>query len=214
MERINIGCGATPTSGWLNFDNSWSVRLAMHPGLLQFLSRFGLTGPKQLAFARVVAEKNIAWADAVKRIPLPDGSVSVVYSSHMLEHLDRTEAQRFLAEVRRVLVPGGVLRIVVPDLLTLARQYADGAMNADAFVAATFLADEKPQGLLSALRRLVVGPRHHHWMYDGASLASLLESAGFHDAVGVPSGTTTISDPGELNLLEQASVSVCVEARR
>ena len=26
--KINIGCGDTPTKGWSNYDNSWSVRLA------------------------------------------------------------------------------------------------------------------------------------------------------------------------------------------
>ena len=31
LPRVNVGCGRTPTPGWLNFDNSPSVRLAHLP---------------------------------------------------------------------------------------------------------------------------------------------------------------------------------------
>jgi hypothetical protein len=38
------------------------------------------------------------WADGTKHIPEAKGSVEVVYSSHMLEHLDRVETRAFLRE--------------------------------------------------------------------------------------------------------------------
>ena len=31
--RINIGCGKTPTNGWINFDNSPAIKLANSPFL-------------------------------------------------------------------------------------------------------------------------------------------------------------------------------------
>jgi predicted SAM-dependent methyltransferase len=40
----------------------------------------------------------------------------------MIEHLDRREARSFLAEARRVLRPGGVLRLAAPDLSRLVDQ--------------------------------------------------------------------------------------------
>jgi len=56
-------------------------------------------------------------------IPFPDDSVRVVYHSHMLEHFARGEARSFLRECRRVLQPGGIIRVVVPDLECLAKTY-------------------------------------------------------------------------------------------
>ena len=61
--------------------------------------------------------------DLTQGIPFPDASFDVVYHSHLLEHIPKTEAESFLKECRRVLRPQGVLRIVVPDLEQIARTY-------------------------------------------------------------------------------------------
>lgn len=47
--------------------------------------------------------------------PLRDRAVSIVYSSHCLEHLDDATVDRVLAEARRVIRPGGRLVIKLPD---------------------------------------------------------------------------------------------------
>lgn len=60
---------------------------------------------------------------AFEPIPAPEGSVDVCYSSHMLEHLSPARAVAFVAECHRVLKPGGILRLVVPDLEGIARNY-------------------------------------------------------------------------------------------
>src|SRR5260221_6665066 len=53
-------------------------------------------------------------------------SVDEIYASHMLEHLGfRDELPRALAEWHRVLVPDGLLRVSVPDLMTLCRLFVD-----------------------------------------------------------------------------------------
>jgi predicted SAM-dependent methyltransferase len=62
-------------------------------------------------------------ANFIAGIPLPDGAASCVYHSHVLEHLPLELGQRFLAECLRVLTPGGILRVVVPDLEQSARDY-------------------------------------------------------------------------------------------
>jgi SAM-dependent methyltransferase len=46
-----------------------------------------------------------------------------VYHSHVLEHLPKRVGEAFLKECFRVLRPGGVLRVVVPDLEAIARLY-------------------------------------------------------------------------------------------
>lgn len=61
--------------------------------------------------------------DLRRGIPFPDASFDVVYHSHVLEHLAKEEASRFLCECLRVLGPTGILRVVVPDLEFLARSY-------------------------------------------------------------------------------------------
>jgi hypothetical protein len=210
LMRINVGCGTSPTPDWTNFDNSWTVRLAPYPHSKRVL---GLLAPSSIRFAEIASQKKIRWADAVRRIPVPDSVARVLYSSHMLEHLDPEEAKGFLKEARRVLIPGGVLRLAVPDLSLLARRYAaDG--DADAFVNATLLADAKPRTLRERLKRAWIGGRHHYWMYDGKSLAYLLVRHGFHDAQVMSPGATMIPNPGNLDLHERVDESVYVEAKR
>jgi predicted SAM-dependent methyltransferase len=56
-------------------------------------------------------------------IPFADGVFHIVYHSHVLEHFGKQGAREFLKECFRVLRPGGVLRVVVPNLETIARVY-------------------------------------------------------------------------------------------
>jgi predicted SAM-dependent methyltransferase len=68
--------------------------------------------------------------DLRTRLPFDDASFAVVYHSHVLEHLARREALPFLRECHRVLAPGGILRVAVPDLETIARLYLDSLTRA------------------------------------------------------------------------------------
>jgi hypothetical protein len=61
--------------------------------------------------------------DARGGLPFPDASIDAVYHSHLLEHLDADSARAFLGECHRVLRPGGILRVVVPDLEGIAQAY-------------------------------------------------------------------------------------------
>jgi SAM-dependent methyltransferase len=55
--------------------------------------------------------------------PFPDAKFDAVYSSHVLEHFTREQAQLLLRESYRVLKPGGILRVVVPDFEDSCREY-------------------------------------------------------------------------------------------
>ncbi len=61
--------------------------------------------------------------DIRKPFPYRDGTFEVVYASHVLEHLTPADAAALLREAHRVLGPGGIVRIAVPDLERLAREY-------------------------------------------------------------------------------------------
>ncbi|MEC7626757.1 MAG: methyltransferase domain-containing protein [Verrucomicrobiota bacterium] len=70
--------------------------------------------------------------DLRQPLPFDDHSFDVLYSSHFLEHLGDPEARSFLRECMRVLKPGGILRLVVPNLEDIARDYLgiiDGLEN-------------------------------------------------------------------------------------
>jgi predicted SAM-dependent methyltransferase len=56
---------------------------------------------------------------------LGDESCAEVYASHVLEHLSYDgELLRAMKEIYRVLVPGGRLRVSVPDLAVLCRLFS------------------------------------------------------------------------------------------
>lgn len=62
-------------------------------------------------------------ANLLGRLPLADAAADVVYSSHFLEHIPRKRVAGFLAECFRVLRSGGLIRLVLPDLDELCREY-------------------------------------------------------------------------------------------
>ncbi len=56
-------------------------------------------------------------------LPAPDSQYDMVYHSHVLEHLSPADGRALISECYRVLKPGGILRIAVPDLEQIARLY-------------------------------------------------------------------------------------------
>lgn len=61
--------------------------------------------------------------DIRRPLPFPDGTFDSVYALHIIEHLTPEEASRFVAETRRVLRAGGILRLSTPDLESAVRAY-------------------------------------------------------------------------------------------
>ena len=131
----------------------------------------------------------------------------------MLEHLDRAEAILFLKEANRILKRGGMIRLALPDISIAIDEYNKNK-DADEFIEKTHMGLMRPRTLAERLRMLLVGTRHHHWMYDGKSLSTILLKNGFADAVVLAAGETTIANPGSLNLREYEGWSVYVEAKK
>ena len=63
--------------------------------------------------------------DLATKLPFEEGHFDAVYGSHVLEHFDSLGARNLLADCRRVLKPGGIIRIVVPDLEAIVRLYLE-----------------------------------------------------------------------------------------
>ena len=167
---INLGCGLSIAPGWINIDNSPNARLAKYPWLRWTLWKLGILSD---------FHHSVNWASSIKiynlkkGLPYPDSSIDYVYTSHLLEHLTLRDAQRLIKEAFRGLKPGGVIRIVVPDLTIGAREYLASleANPNDAKAAPDFLR------WLQLSRPGVRDP--HLWMYDAPSLGAMLGEAGF-----------------------------------
>lgn len=120
-------------------------------------------------------------------LPFGDGSASHVFVSHLLEHLYfPRDVQPFLAELRRVLAPGGRVRIVVPDVEQCIAAYAANDR--------TFFASRRetwpwwpkdPTRLEDFLAYAGAGPEPaytfeaHKYGYDFETLERVLGAAGF-----------------------------------
>ena len=82
-----------------------------------------ITGDGWINFDYVASSASVCKADLLARLPLAENSATLVYSSHFLEHVPRSDVPVFLRECLRVLRPGAVLRLVLPDLEEMARTY-------------------------------------------------------------------------------------------
>lgn len=65
-------------------------------------------------------------ADLRYPLALESNAFDGVFSEHTVEHLTYAESAALLRECHRILKPGGLLRIVVPDLALFIRHYSAG----------------------------------------------------------------------------------------
>lgn len=201
--RLNLGCGERLVSSWVNVDYAVGARLARAvPGFAAINRRLRVFG--------------LSWSEGVVvhdlRRPLPwaTGSVAAVYSSHTLEHLTREEGAALLAECARVLRPGGVVRIVVPDLAAVVREYSEGRLDGERLLEALgVLWGEGKTGLKRRLAPFVEFP--HRCMYDGPALLRAFAAAGLREARVMPPFESAIEDIRALETAERTTGAVVVE---
>jgi predicted SAM-dependent methyltransferase len=67
--------------------------------------------------------ENIISFNLLNGIPFGENEFDVVYHSHLLEHFSKNQDQNFLKECYRVLKVGGVIRIAIPDLEQIIKEY-------------------------------------------------------------------------------------------
>lgn len=194
-DKLHLGCGLTIPDGWLNVDGSMNARLAKFSFLRPMLAGLGLISRKT---AQVAWTKNVFYHDVRRRLPWPDASFSTVYASHLLEHLYHGEGKRLMRECYRVLKPGGVLRIVVPDLRAVIDDYIASRSRPDTqwpegmrrepceelHLHMLFHDLEPPGGWFLLRWYRLRNPFHQHkWMYDERCLLGTFADAGFVNAV-------------------------------
>jgi hypothetical protein len=106
------------------------------------------------------------------------------YASHVLEHLSLADFRQAVANTFRILQPGGLFRLVVPDLFQRARRYIEEVDCKSPAAAATFLRsthlgyEQRAKTPLQHLRQ-IIGGSMHLWMWDEYSISAELHLARF-----------------------------------
>jgi len=225
-ERLNLGCGPAAPPGWLNVDGSWNAWFARHGHLRSALDAVGIISRNQPTQWKVAPLVH----DLTTPLPFRDNTFSAIYASHVLEHLYRVQAQRLLAECKRVLKPAGVIRLVVPDLYSMAAAYLKSKNGADpsAWEERATAADHLNQRLGfrspeplpgNVFYRLYSAWKDFHvhkWMYDIDSLKHYTERAGFREVSAKQFLESDIEGIAEVEdsrrILDGAGI--CIEGRK
>ena len=201
LRLVNFGCGVNATPGCLNIDGSLTVLLARLPVPTR------LFGPRQ-DFVRAVRSNGINWCTA-RRLKLKAESIDGFYASHTLEHLSRRDAASLLTRVLLWLRPGGVLRLVLPDLRQAAGLYLKGDLKADEFVERTGLAiDSRPWW------SVIFGHSYHRWMYDSEGIVEVLTKIGYLSVEMCSFGVSRLAPLGTLDIQARQQESLYVEGTK
>ena len=127
------------------------------------------------------------------RLPFRDGSVQLIYSEHMLEHMLPSEGGvNFLREAYRVLAPGGLLRLVTPDVDKYACAFVDrsGGENFLEKHAARFQPMETKLLGMPPSRATVLNNIFrnygHQWVYNFDELKRAARAAGIPSPEAAP----------------------------
>lgn len=141
-------------------------------------------------------------------LPLADGSVRSIFTEHVLEHIDRSRLHAILSEFHRVLAPGGVARILVPDLEFYCRTYVDGDVKA---ITTPVPHTRTPADAINS----VFSEHFHRFIYDFDTMRTELEGAGFSDIVRCEYGESSQEGLAlDTNNESRSFGTLCVEAIR
>jgi SAM-dependent methyltransferase len=182
--KINLGCGLAITKGWQNIDGSLNALIAGWPRGLHRIA-YRMTGAKQYysqeEYCRLLGEHNFIHHDLGYGIPIHDNIADFFYSSHFLEHLPRKQGEVLLREAYRVLKPGGMLRVCVPDLEYALSLYASG--EKEKMLENYFFIDDDESHYA-----------RHKYMYDFDMLQDILRNIGFEKITRCGFQTGTVPD--------------------
>jgi predicted SAM-dependent methyltransferase len=178
---VNIGAGPLGRDGWINIDG-W-----MNPGI---------------TFVH----------DCRHGIPLANNAARAIYAEHFLEHIDYIEdVPVFLHECLRILEPGGVLRIIVPD----AEKYLD-AYATPGWDKMRLLQKEPSFTKMEIVNEIFRGGGCgilHRYAYDFETIDKVLTKAGFREIRKLSFGLSALPELA-IDHPNRAHESLYVEAMK
>jgi SAM-dependent methyltransferase len=166
LFRVQLGAFDCAIPGWVNTDvtpHLWIARIPMAGRVLHSLGK--LSDERYTAY-RDGRFRSLRYVDLTKALPFKDKSCEAVFSSHAFEHLFMEEVERLVPEIWRVLITGGVCRVIVPDLEKIVACF-------DPADPRKFIEDIYEVGNRSAVKNA------HHCGFTHTSLSTLFLSAGF-----------------------------------
>lgn len=183
--KVHVGCGDVYLDGYVNVDleiPGYTFLSHERPDLVEqkrtttdryYKVEYTLEDFQKPKALECVVDRYGSMMD-LDRLFEPD-SVDEVRAVQCLEHLTRDEARRALEAFHRILKPGGVVHLDVPDFEETVRQ----------------LLAQPDEASKEYFYRLVFGSQKNEWSLhkDGHSFAKLkamLEAVGFHDVVEIP----------------------------
>lgn len=210
---VQYGAGWSAPDGWLNFDASPTLRVERLPFMGKSLGRLSGNAAPFPAGTR--------YGNIVKGLPLEDGTVDGMYASHVLEHLTLQEMRVALKRSYALLKPGGIFRLIVPDLMARAKAYVAAEGEPDAanqFLLATGLGQETRGVGVTGRIRTLIGNSSHLWMFDYPAMEMELANAGFDGIRAASFGDSSdrMFDKVEdiQRFIHQDIREVAIEARR
>ena len=151
--KLNVGCGRHVLDGWVNVDVQRSPKAARDPEI---------------------------FAEATK-IPLDDGVADEVMAIHLFEHFHFWDAPKALAEWHRLLKPGGLLVLEMPDVKKCCKNLlrlieTPDLKDLDSLAMYGLYGDPRDQDPWMG----------HKWGWTPKTLRPLLKKAGFGDFTEPP----------------------------
>lgn len=151
LVKVNIGSFLDMYYGWQNLDAL---------DLKQFAQMFGYI---------------FRQCDAKTGLPYADETVDIVLASHFIEHLNREDGKKFLRECKRVLKPDGILRLVIPNALTICNKYLEGRLK-EYYKHVNISVENSADDAEGMFHLLISG---HQTIYDYEGLKKAMEECGF-----------------------------------
>jgi predicted SAM-dependent methyltransferase len=148
----------------------------------------------------------VMYLDATERFPFDSNTFDYVFTEHLIEHMSWRDGLHMLRECRRVLKPGGTVRIATPDLEVLLALYGHNRSPLQARYI-KWMTDRSLHGIAVYKASFVINNAFRSWghqfLYDAELMGLAMRQSGFTNiqrcAIGesVDENLTGIESHGE-----------------